>query len=350
MPDGNTETTYYAPRTDPAAASDPVEAVFKNFHAYLHHGRAVWMRGAHLALVGAVLSDNGIGATFAANQTMVRQSTFIGHSGVPSSLPSSTVLRGFEFYDGLVGADNVTFINYDAATTVPASALGYNRLNAFPIDPENYAGNLTFINSNQVYLENPAADMDGDKAAVFLDRDGRVTGAAGTWVSANVPLLVNGNCTFHAAWNAYVCRQRFVQLAIIEGTGAPVAPLTVVRDDGASLGLSGIPGNMQYGYFSGLPGGRYTMQWGAGTPTNPKLYLNSGLAGDVARVTMPYATAPGKVVRDYDSGHPLPAAASLAELESSTGNRYYYDATAQLLHLKLVVQSGRDWGTLFVQP
>ena len=129
-----------------------------------------------------------------------------------------------------------------------------------------------------------------------------------------------------------------------------MAPLTVVRDDGASLGLSGIPGQPQYAYFTGLPGGRYTMQWGAGTPTNPKLYLNSGVAGDVSRVTMPYASAPGAVVRDYNSGRPLPAAASLAELEASSGDRYYYDAAGQQLHLKLVVQSGRDWGTLFVQP
>ena len=350
MPDGNTETTYYAPRVDPAADSDPVEAVFLNFRAYLHRGRAVWLRGDHLALVGAVLADNGIGATFAANETQVRQSTFIGHTSLPSGLPSTTVLRGYEFYDGRVWADNVTFINYDAGTTVPASALGYNRTNAFPIDPLNYAGNLTFINSNPVYLENPVADKDGDKAAVFLDRDGKVTGTAGAFVAANVPLMIDGTCAFRSAWNAYVCHRRFLQLGLQDGTGAAIGPVTVVRDDGASLGLSGIPGYLQAAYFSSMPGERYTIQWGAGAPANPKLYLNSGQAGDVARVTMPYATAPGKVIRDYNSGHPIAAAASLAELEASSGDRYYYDAAGQALHLKLVVQSGRDWGTLFVQP
>jgi hypothetical protein len=79
----------------------------------------------------------------------------------------------------------------------------------------------------------------------------------------------------------------------------------------------------------------FTVRRSAGPPTVESLVVTS-------------ATVPGKVIRDYNSGHPLPAAASLAELESSTGDRYFYDAAGQRLHLKLVVQSGRDWGTLVV--
>ncbi len=350
MADGNTETTYFAPRVDPATSSDPVEAVFRNFHAYLHRGRAVWLRGAHLALQGAVLSDNAIGATFAANQTTVRMSTFIGHSGIPAALPSATQSRGFEFYDGLVSADNVTFINYDAATTVPSSALGYNRTNAFPIDPQNFAGHLTFINANQVYLETPASDKDGDKAAAFLDRDGRVTGTAGLWVTANVPLLANGNCILRASWNAYICHQRFVQLAMVDGAGGSITGLTIQRDAGPTLAMTGVPGYTQAAYFTAIPGSHYTMQWAGTAPSNPKFYLNSGMAGDVSFVTMAYAAAPTSIVRDYYAGNQMAAAASLSELNASTGNRYYYDGTAHLLYLKLVVMDGRDWGTLFVNP
>jgi cell migration-inducing and hyaluronan-binding protein len=348
--DGTTEATYYAPRLDPANSSDPVEAVFKNFHAYLHRGRAVWLRGASLALQGALLSDNGIGATFAANQSGVRQSTFIGQSGIPASLPSGTLLRGYEFYDGVVSADNVTFINYTAATTVPASALGYNRNNAFPINPENFAGQLTFINANQVYLDDPAANADGDKAAAFLDRDGRVTGTAMTWVVARVPLMNTSGCTLRAAWNAYICHQRYVQLGMIDGANGSLAGLSVVRDNGPSLTLSGIPNNLFMAYFTGIPGAHYTMQWPGTPPPNPKVYLNAGKAGDAVWVTMPYPAAPTSIVRDYWAGNPMTPVAALSDLNASTGNEYFYDSAAHQLTLKLVVMDDRDWGTLFVNP
>jgi hypothetical protein len=44
------------------------------------------------------------------------------------------------------------------------------------------------------------------------------------------------------------------------------------------------------------------------------------------------------------------AAATLAELTASSGDRFYYDAGAGTLSLKLVAMAGRDWGTLFVRP
>jgi hypothetical protein len=348
--DGTTETTNYAPRVDPAASSDPVVAQFSGFRAWKHHGRAVWLRGRNLELVGAVLSDNGIGATFAANESFVRQSSFIGRSGLAATLPSNTVLRGFEFYDGRVGADGVRFIDYDAQTTVPSSGLGYNRTNGFPIDPENFAGDVSFTNANPVYLENPLADRDGDKAAVFLDRDGKVTGMRGAWVAANVPLLLTPACSPRPEWNAFVCIQRFVRLSLGSGTGEAVSPLTVQRDDGTALALAGVPNNPQSASLSAIPGRGYTVQWGGATPANPRFYLSGASAGDVIRLTLPYPAATMTVIRDYNSGHPIAAAASLAEFDASTGDRWFYDTGTGLLHLKLVVQPNRDWATVFVQP
>ena len=66
----------------------------------------------------------------------------------------------------------------------------------------NFAGALDFVNATPFYLETPHADKDGDKAAVFLDRDGAVTGAAGQYVVANSPFLATAACTARPDWNA----------------------------------------------------------------------------------------------------------------------------------------------------
>ena len=79
-PDGNTEVTFYSPRTDPADANTAVVADFTGLTAYKHVGRAVWLRGRDQRLSDAVLADNGIGATFAANQTYVEDALFVGES------------------------------------------------------------------------------------------------------------------------------------------------------------------------------------------------------------------------------------------------------------------------------
>jgi len=350
MLDGNTQTTNYAPRVNPAASSDPVIADFTGFRAYKHFGRAVWFRGRNLKLSNSLLADNAIGATFAANETYVSNTTFIGQSGSMTRLPSSTVLRGFEFYDGRVWADNVKFINYTAATTVPASGLGYNRNNAFPIDPDNYAGSMTFINANEVYLEDAQADKDGDKAAVFFDHDGAVTGTAGRFVVANTPILLSNACTYRAAWNAHICTNRFVNLAVNSSAGEAVAPFTVQRDDAVSLLLSGTGNETAHGAMSAIPGRAYTVSWSGATPASPRFYLNSAVAGDALYLTFPYPAVPSKVQRDYYDGNPVTAAATLAELNASTGDRFFYDAGAGTLSLKLVAMPGRDWGTLFVRP
>ena len=353
MIDGNTEVTNYSPRAVPADGnSAAVVADFTSFRAYKHFGRAVWLRGSNLKLSSSLLADNAIGATFASSQTFVTSTTFIGVSGATTKLPSSTILRGYEFYDGRVWADNVKFINYSsAATTVPASALGYNRNNSFPIDPLNYAGKMTFINSTELYLETPHETRDGDKAAVFLDQSGDVTGTAGRFVTANTPILLTNACTARAAWNAYVCTNRFLKLQVSSAqSGEIVAPLTVTRDDAVALALSGTGNGTTHAALSAIPGRGYTVGWSGATPTKPRFYLNSANPGDVVYVSAPLAAAPTKVQRDYYDGHPVNPAASRAELQASTdGTKYFYDSTAGVIHLKMVVMADRDWATLFVR-
>jgi hypothetical protein len=68
------------------------------------------------------------------------------------------------------------------------------------------------------------------------------------------------------------------------------------------------------------------------------------------RITIPYPQAALRVIRDFNTSQPLPAAGSLAELESSTGDRYWYDTGTGLLHLKLMTRSGRTSATVAVEP
>jgi hypothetical protein len=349
-PDGTTETTFYSPRSDPNDAGTAVVATFADFVAYKHKTRAVWIRGRDERLSNAVLADNAIGATFAANETFLQDALFVGESANnASTLTSGAPRRGYEFYDGRVGADRVTFVNYTAAGTIPSSALGFNRNNGFSVSTDNFAGALQFQNANPFYLETPHADKDGDKAAVFLDRDGAVTGAAGAYVVANSPILITPGCTLRAAWNAYVCPDRYVGLQI-RTDAEPVAPLTLTRDDAAAVTLVGVPDNANNALTTVLPGRGYTVQFAGAAPLRPRIQLNRTLESEWARVTLPYPQAALKVTRDYNGSHPLVAAASLAELDASTGDRYWYDAGTGLLHLKLVTRSGWTSATMQVEP
>jgi cell surface hyaluronidase len=350
LPDGTTETTFYSPRTDANDANTAVVADFTNFSAYKHKLRAVWLRGRDERLSHAVLADNATGATFAASETFLEDALFVGESANNSSvLSAGTPRRGYEFYDGRVGADRVTFVNYTAAGSIPSSALGFNRNNGFSVSTANFAGDLQFQNANPYYLETPHADKDGDKAAVFLDRDGAVSGAPGAFIVANTPFLTTPSCTSRPEWNAYVCLDRYVGFQV-RSDAETVAPLTITRDDAAALTLVGVPGNPNTALASMVPGRAYTIQYAGTVPLQPRISLSRTLDGEWARVTLPYPQAALKVTRDYNSSQPLPAAASLAELDSSTGDRYWYDTGTGLLHLKLVARPGRTSTNLLVEP
>ena len=247
-PDGTTGTAHYAPRQTPGSNSPAVTAYFRNFTAYKHNnGRGVWLRGTELRLVNAMLADNSIGATFASNETYVTDAVFVGLSANTGGTQHRTgfPIRGYEFYDGRVGAERTTFVNYVSGGGRTMSALGFNRSNGFPVDPGNYGKELTFINANNVFLENPAPDKDGDKAAIILDGDGTLTGIVGQYVAANNPLMITPACTVRTAWNAWVCAATFVQFQVRGGNSQSVAPLSITRDDAAGANFVGVPGQPQ---------------------------------------------------------------------------------------------------------
>jgi cell migration-inducing and hyaluronan-binding protein len=183
---------------------------------------------------------------------------------------------------------------------------------------------------------------------VFLDRDGSVTGTAGRYVAANVPLLLTASCQAHTEWNAYVCAGPYGRMDVRSAVaGENPAPATVTRDDGVALALAG-SGNGLATLQMSVPLARgYTLAL-AGGLTQPRIGLSGVKAGDWVRVSLPYAGTSVVVYRDYYTGNVVTAAASLAELAASNGDRYYL--AGGVLHLKLVVMTGRDFATVHVAP
>ena len=349
-PDGTTETVFYAPRLDPNDGNTAVVADFTRFTAYKHPGRAVWLRGRDHRLSSSVLADNAIGATFASSETFVEDALFVGESGnAAGTVFGGAPRRGYEFYDGRVGADRVTFANFTAAGSIPSSALGFLRNNGFSVSTGNFAGDVAFINANQYYLETPHDDKDGDKAAVFLDREGDVTGTAGVLRRAEPSL--SGDTGVHLAAGVECLRLR----------AAIRRPQRAKRRRG-----SGPAEHHERRRRGAHPGRR------AGQPQlGARLHAaGAGLHGTVRRrraaaaadLTQSHgrrrvgaadaAVPPGqlRVVRDFNSSNPLAAAVDLAELEASTGDRYWYDSGTGMLHLKLVTRTGRTSATIQVEP
>ncbi|MEP6689842.1 MAG: G8 domain-containing protein [Gemmatimonadaceae bacterium] len=350
-PDGTTKTSSFTPHQDPSSTASPaVIADFRTLTAYKHPDRAVWFRGGPLRLSGSTLADNGIGATFAAFETFLQDAVVIGESGNNATpLPSALPIRGYEFYDGRVGAQRVLFANFQPNARRQASALGYLRQNAFGIAVRNFAEGVQLSNANAVYLEDPRADRDGDKAAAFLDGDGSVTGTAGRHVVANVPIMLDASCAKRAAWNAWVCASPFLQFYTTTAEGAAIAPLVVTRDDATAITLVGTGGATGSTNMTLLARRTYALQY-ASPVAKPRFYFREMAGTDWVGLIVPYASSQITVYRDYDASRPLTAAATLAELDASAGAKYYYDAVAHQVHLRAQPQSGRDYSVIFIDP
>lgn len=350
-PDGTTETTSYVPRVGAVTSGEIVPAVFAGFTGYKHRGRAVWLRGSGQRLRDAVLADNMIGATFAASETWLEDALIVGETANLTAVPDPAFpIRGYEFYDGTVGARRVTFVNFVSTPARPASALGYNRNNGFAISTDNFGEQVTLVQSNAVYLEDPRPEKDGDKAALFRDLDGSVTGTPGRTVVANSPILVTPGCTFLPAWNSWNCPHRYGQLQVRSEAGEAIAPFVLRRDGEHPTTMAGIPGAPSRAFMSALPGSRYAVQWNAAMPTRTRVSFSRVLPGDRIRVDLPMAAAPTRVVRDYQSNTPLPQAASEAEFEAANGDRWYRDAQTGVVSLLLHVRTGRTSTTVELQP
>ncbi len=394
------ETTVWVARTNPVppaqgqADSAVVPVIFDGFQAYKNRHRGVWLRGLKHTLKNAMITDSAIGATFASDKTIVVGSVFVGETankGTPSdyekngrvgldgrTLPfpweTTFPVRGFEFYDGKVGADDVEFVNFASNTQRLASGLSYLRFTAFSVNAENYSKNVRFTNANPVNLklENPEPTapnddgMDGYRSATFVDEDGSVTGTANRTVVVNNPFLINENCVARVEWSANVCNNaygRFVLESANRAVEAPeISPVTLKRLEGAnpSHKLWGVPDDGANRYFESrvILSKPYEVNVNGSMQDRTRLHLRDRPSGSWIRVSIPWSAAAPFMYRDYNvykqvdgTGKEtyntvLKPVADEAALNALTTGGYYLSGGK--LNIKLIVpvdanNAARDW-------
>jgi len=366
---GRTDSAYYDPHVNPTPPpedqedSAPVIARFEDFTGYKNRNEAVWLRGANHQLVNATLADNAIGATFASEESFLQDSLVVGETankGAPydwqvengwvgldgRSLPRywepEFPIRGYQFYDGRVGARNTTFVNFTPNAQRQASGLGVLLEDAFQLNPKNFATNLRFgEETNEVYMPDPVVGKDGDASAVFQDTDGSVTGTAGRMVVANNPFLLNDTCQYRSAWNTHVCGADYATLAVGTGTGNPndIKPVKLIRTDGVTQTLMGCCDGSTTADSTVFSNKSYEVDYnGDTTPQRLRFVLMRG-SGKWVNLSVNYPVTP-KVTKygcDVASAQWCGngKATSLDNLRSKDRSSYYYDAQNKKLHLKL---------------
>ena len=336
---GTTTATSYVPRL--GGAGGPIApARFTNFLAYKNGNRGVWLRGNQHYLQETILADNHIAATFASFESYLTNSLVIGATG--NSVGTRDVYRGFEYYDGPVGARDVTFVGFDGRGQIPWSALGFNRRNAFSLSTLSASQNLTFVRSIPLYIESPDPAKDGDKSAVFQDVSGSVTGIPGRWVTANTPFLTTPDCTPHVQWNAWGCPGPYFKV-VLEGTGssAAIAPVEVVRDGTAMERFVGDGENPARIAMMVMPGRSYDLSL-AQRPTNLQIRVQEGRPDEWLLLSISTLTPPIRVTRNNATLALVDLPALVAQ---GSGATYAFDSATGRLVLKLTVPNT----TQFVQ-
>jgi hypothetical protein len=384
--DGEVETTHHHARANPADTdSASVVTTLRSFTAWKNRGRGAWLRGTNHRMVGATFADNAIGATFASDESFLVGSLVVGETAnvgtpeqwevrsggvgqggrsAPRPWEAEFPIRGFEFYDGLVGVERTTFVNFRSwqspgGEAREQSALGYQIDNDFSLHPRNYASGLRFVNARRVYLETPDAEHDGDLSAVFLDADGSVTGTAGRTVTTRNPFLYGSGCVARDDWNAQACAGDYATLLVGSGSSAALRPVTITRADGQAQRLTASTGDdADSATTTVVTNTAYGVTFAGGTPARTRFVLWRG-AERWLRIAVPRAEGFRVMRYGCDVGQKgswcFGAAASQAALDAATRSSWFYDdhgdadPATGTLHLRLVSRDA-DWDELEVVP
>jgi len=247
---GNTHMAYADPSD---TSSEQLETVIEDFTSYKNKNAAIWGRGENHVFRDLKLADNGVGYTHAypglapgggAFTSRVVDSLFVGETdniGNPTrqaeiaygrSLPNENAdypIRGYEFYDFTHELVNVTFRNFEDNETRKAGSISYLLYSNFPISSNNSVEGLTFENAKPVHY--PEIDPRwafetgseiGYTGAVFVDKDGSIGGAPGSYVVIDNGIASDTEaCEIKPSWNAAICKGDFGRLSLRASDGKP---------------------------------------------------------------------------------------------------------------------------------
>jgi cell migration-inducing and hyaluronan-binding protein len=348
--DGNSRTTFWTPRRDREDASTAVTAELRDFVAWKNVMRGAWLRGSNLVLKGAVLADNRIGATFAATNTYLRDALVVGESDNHAAHPNPTwPVHGYEFYDGPVGAEHVTFVNFQPNATRDAGALGLEYQNWAIMNAANFVRDVKFVNAREVVFPS-ALHGDGERMSIINDHDGSLTGIAGAAVTVNNPLLVDPSCTPRPDWNASVCRAQFagVNVQAFSSWDPLITPFNMKRDDGQATPT--MDGYSQRWVALNVPTRRtYTVQYPTRAALGVRIAYEHLNDGEWVRLTLPYTYGKFVMHREGDNFVAINPVGTLAELDAVQRTTYVYDAAQQLVFIKLVAKPGQPAGAVWLE-
>jgi cell migration-inducing and hyaluronan-binding protein len=349
-PDGTTRTTFYLPRRDREDASTAVTAELRDFVAWKNVVRGAWIRGGNIVLAGATLADNRIGATFAATNTYLRGALVVGESDNVTPHPNPTwPVHGYEFYDGPVGAEHVTFANFRPNGTRDAAALGLEYQNWAIMNAANSVSEVSFVNARAVEFPT-ALHGDGERMSIINDRDGSLTGIPGAAVTVNNPLLVDSSCTPRPDWNAFVCRARFagVNVQAFSSWDPLITPFNIRRDDGQAAPT--MDGYSERWVALTVPTRRtYTVEYPTRAALGVRITYDHLVEGEWVRLTLPYTYGKFVMHREGDNFVPINPVGSVAEMDAAPRTTYYYDAEHQVVQVKLVAKAGQPVGAIWLE-
>ena len=349
-PDGTSRTTFYLPRRDRNDPSTAVTAELSHFVAWKNVVRGAWVRGDDIVIKGGVLADNRIGATFAASHTYLRDALVVGESDNRTPHPNPTwPIHGYEFYDGPVGPEHVTFANFRPNATRDAGALALEYQNWAIMNAGNAVSGLTFVNAREVMFPSELHG-DGEHMSIINDRDGSLTGTPGAVVTVGNPLLIDASCARRADWNAYVCRSQFaaVYVQAFSSWDPLITPFNMHRDDGQATPT--LEGYSQRWVALNLPTRRtYTVEYPSRAALGVRISYDHLADGEWVRVTLPYTYAKFVMHREGDNFVPINPVGSVAEVDAVQRTTYYYDADRQTIYIKLVAKPGQASGAIWLE-
>jgi hypothetical protein len=372
--------------TDRNSARAP--AIVTGYKAYKNQNRGAWVRGGDIWFEDSVFADNAIGLTLASEGAMpndpgshqsVVRSLFVGltenkgQAGtdvqwdplLKRSRPTwvSFPVRGFEFYDGPLRVEDVSFKGFLADTRHNGSAIGNLLGNNWQMTPTNFIRGARFYDDSRRVYHGAAGqswfgDYDGDRKPVIHDVDGTLTGVTDSFIVRNLPFYTTPNCYPRPEWEGQVCKERYGQLFIRNANSAGTnyngvttgRRFVITRDDSpdAPHSMLGIPGSdptIQWQPLVMLSKG-YTVKFTHPTPPQLTFQLTNWNARDWARLGVCYPPAATFTVTKeigYGTVIPMTPGNSVQDVDNSVnGTVYYYDSTRGVLFFKAVAENSRN--------